>query len=102
MDAHAHPDKKQKVENGAYASSKKNIVEIHGKSCMHEVAWPPGASCLYLLLLLCIVTCLSLSLVVSPMRGGQKQQGSTIVSDMGRCVLKRDHDTNYSYLPGTV
>ena len=22
---------------------RKNIVEMNGKSCLHEVAWPPGA-----------------------------------------------------------
>lgn len=47
---HAHPEKRRKVEeeeeDGDVViddSSRKNIVEIHGKSCLHEVAWPPGA-----------------------------------------------------------
>ena len=51
MDAHApHPEeksknmqKKQKVDDVNGTFSRKNIVEINGKSCLHEVAWPPGA-----------------------------------------------------------
>ena len=42
-DADALPEKKQKVDT-IHASSKKNVVEINGKSCLHEVAWPPGES----------------------------------------------------------
>jgi hypothetical protein len=39
--------KKRRVESGDEGVPqlrKKNIVEIQGKSCLHEVAWPPGAS----------------------------------------------------------
>lgn len=25
------------------STTRKNVVEMNGKSCLHEVAWPPGA-----------------------------------------------------------
>lgn len=43
------PEKKRKRETGeediviGVEPNKKNVIEMQGKSCLHEVAWPPGA-----------------------------------------------------------
>lgn len=43
------PEKKRKRETGeediviGVEQNKKNVIEMQGKSCLHEVAWPPGA-----------------------------------------------------------
>lgn len=42
-------EKKRKREPGeediviGIGQNQKNVIEIQGKSCLHEVAWPPGA-----------------------------------------------------------
>jgi hypothetical protein len=39
-------EKKRRLDTGANVGNslnlKKNIVEHNGKSCLHEVVWPPG------------------------------------------------------------
>jgi hypothetical protein len=45
---HAMPAKRAKLDPGeghvraVEGMKRKNVVEMDGKSCLHEVAWPPG------------------------------------------------------------
>jgi hypothetical protein len=61
----AQPSKRPRVEQPpAKGPTYMNVVEIDGKSCTHEVSWPPG---MFFTRLICFLEAAAPSRIISPL-----------------------------------